>query len=141
MIVQPYLFFEGRAEEAIEFYRRHLGAEVQMLMRYKDSPEPPPPGMVPPGGETKVMHASLKIGDTVVMASDGGCSGNATFGGFSLTISVKGEAEADRIFNALADGGQVRMPLGKTFFSPRFGMLADRFGVGWMVIVEHEHKT
>src|SRR5262249_44785448 len=99
-----------------------------------------PPGTVPPGGETKIMHASLKIGDTVVMASDGGCSGNATFGGFSLTISVKSAAEADRIFNALADGGQVRLPLRKPFLSPPFGVLAGRLGVGWMVVVEHEHQ-
>ena len=136
MLVQPYLFFEGRCEEAIDFYRRVLGAKVEMLMRYKDSPEPPPPGMVKPGSENKVMHACLKIGDTAVMASDGGCTGNAGFGGFSLSINVASEAEADRVFNGLADGGQVRMPLGKTFFSPRFGMVADRFGVGWMVIVE-----
>ena len=141
MLVQPYLFFGGRCEEAIDFYRRVLGAKVEMLMRYKDSPEKLPPDMVKPGNESKVMHACLKIGDTAVMASDGGCTGNAGFGGFSLSINVASEAEADRVFNGLADGGQVRMPLGKTFFSPRFGMLADRFGVGWMVIVEHEHKT
>ena len=137
MRVEPYLFFEGRCEEAIEFYKRALGAEVTALMRYKDSPEPPPPGKVPPGSDNKVMHANFRIGDATVMASDGLCSGKPSFQGFSLTLNAANEAEAERWFNALADGGQVQMPLTKTFFSPRFGMLADRFGVSWMVIVEH----
>jgi len=135
MIVQAYLFFDGRCEEAIGFYRRALDAEVTMLMRYNESPDAPPPGVIPPGSENKVMHASLRIGDTVMMASDGRCQGKPTFQGFSLSITVANEAEADRVFSALADGGQVQMPLGKTFFSPRFGMVADRFGVSWMVIV------
>jgi PhnB protein len=135
MLVQAYLFFEGRCEEAVEFYRSALGAEVEMLMRYKDAPVPPPPAMVAPGSEDKVMHASLRIGETTVMASDGSCMGQPSFSGFSLSLTVANEAEADRVFAALADGGEVRMPLGKTFFSPRFGMVADRFGVGWMVIV------
>ena len=134
MQVQPYLFFNGRCEEAIEFYRGAVGAEPTMLMRYKDNPEPQP-GMVPPGAENKIMHASIRIGDTVVMASDGECSGKLNFQGFSLTLSVRDEAEADRVFGALSQGGQVQMPLTKTFFSSRFGMLVDRFGVGWMVIV------
>ncbi len=137
MLVQPYLMFDGRCEEAIEFYRRAVGAETTMLMRFKDSPEPAPPGMVPPGSENKVMHAAMRIGDSVVMATDGGCQQKAAFEGFSLTLTVPTEAEADKRFNALADGGQVRMPLAKTFFSPRFGMLQDKFGVGWMVIVAH----
>ena len=135
MQVQPYLFFEGRAEEAIEFYRRTLKAEVQMLMRNRESPEPPPPGMLPPGSEEKVMHASLRIGDSVVMASDGRCSGKPDFRGVSLAITVADDAAAERTFAALAEGGQVHMPLTKTFFSSRFGMLADRFGVPWMVVV------
>ena len=135
MQVQPYLFFEGRAEEAIEFYRRTLKAEVQMLMRNRESPEPPPPGMLPPGSEEKVMHASLRIGDSVVMASDGRCSGKPDFRGVSLSITVADDAAAERTFAALADGGQVHMPLTKTFFTSRFGMLADRFGVPWMVVV------
>jgi PhnB protein len=134
-IVQPYLFFEGNCEAAIDFYTRHLGAKVEMLMRYKDSPEPCPEGMIPPGSENKVMHASFKIGETTIMASDGRCSGKPGFQGFSLSLSVPNEAEADRAFAALGDGGQVQMPLTKTFFSPRFGMVADRFGVSWMVIV------
>ena len=138
MNVQPYLFFDGRCEEAIEFYRKALGAEVSMLMRYKDSPEPPQPGMVPPGSENKIMHASLRIGDTTLMASDGHCQGKPNFDGFSLTVNAADEAEARRLFAALSDGGQVRMPLTKTFFSPSFGMLADRFGVGWMVIVDND---
>ena len=136
MLVQPYLFFDGRCEEAVEFYRKALGAEVEMLMRFKDIPEPCESGMVPPGAGNKVMHVCLRIGDTRVMASDGQCQGKPGFQGFSLSLSVANEAEADRLFGVLSDGGQVQMPLAKTFFSPRFGMLADKFGVGWMVIVE-----
>jgi PhnB protein len=134
--IENYLFFEGRCEEAIEFYRRALGAEVLMTMRYKDSPEPPQPGMHPPGSENKIMHASLKIGATTLMVSDGRCSGKPSFEGFHLSVPAANVAEAERLFNALADGGQVHMPLAKTFFSPSFGMLADRFGVGWMVLVQ-----
>lgn len=135
MQVEPYLFFKGRCEEALDFYRRALGAEVTSLMRYKDSPEPMEPGMVPPGSEDKVMHANLRIGETQIMASDGNCAGQPDFRGFSLTITVADAAEADRVFAALADGGQVQMPLARTFWSPRFGMLSDRFGLGWMVNV------
>jgi PhnB protein len=133
MAVQPYLFFDGRCEEAIEFYKRALGAEVGMLMRYKDSPEQQP-GMVKPGYESKIMHVNFRIGDSVIMAADD-CTGHPTFQGFSLSLTVKTEAEAERAFAALTDGGQVRMPLTKTFFSPKFGMLADRFGIGWIVHV------
>jgi len=135
LLVQPYLFFDGRCEEALEFYRQALGAEVMMLMRFKDSPEPPQPGMCPPGSDNKVMHASFRIGDSTIMASDGRCAGKPSFEGFSLSITVPTEAEADRLFTALADGGKVQMPLARTFYSPRFGMVADRFGVGWMIIV------
>src|SRR5712691_8995703 len=135
MQVQPYLFFDGRCEEAIEFYRNALGAEVATLMRFKDSPEPPQPGMCPPGSENKVMHASFRIGDTTVMASDGRCTGQPSFKGFSLALAASSDAQAEKLFAALADGGQVQMPLTKTFFSSRFGMVADRFGVSWMVIV------
>ena len=135
MNVEPYLFFECRCEEAVEFYRRALGAEVTALMRYKDSPEPPPPGKIPPGSDNKVMHANFRIGNTTVMASDGLCSGKPSFQGFSLSINAASDAEAERLFAALAEGGQVQMPLTKTFFSSRFGMVADRFGVPWMVIV------
>ena len=135
MQVQPYLFFDGRCEEAVEFYRSALGAEVVMLMRFKDSPDPTPPGMVPPGGENKVMHAALRVGDAMVLASDGRCSGQPSFQGFALSLTASNEAEADRLFASLAEGGQVQMPLAKTFFSPRFGMAADRFGVSWMVYV------
>src|ERR1700720_1302344 len=137
-IVQAYLFFDGRCEEAIEFYRRALGAEVEMMMRFKDSPEPPQPVCVPPGSENKIMHASLRIGGTSVMASDGRCTGRPSFQGFSLSITVATEAEADKYFAALSEGGQVVMPLAKTFFSPRFGMVTDRFGVCWMVLVRHD---
>jgi PhnB protein len=136
MLVQPYLFFDGRCEEAADFYRRALGAEVTMLMRWKDCPEPQQQGMVPPGSEDKVMHMALRIGDTTVLASDGQCQRQQSFQGFALSLTVPNEAEADRKFAALADGGQVQMPLAKTFFSPSFGMVADRFGVSWMVYVE-----
>jgi PhnB protein len=137
-IIEPYLFFNGRCEEAVEFYRKALGGEVQMMMRYKESPEPPKPGMLPPGFENKIMHASFRVGGTLVMASDGCSTDKAKFEGFTLALSVANEAEADRAFNALANGGQVRMPLAKTFWSPRFGMVADKFGVGWMVSVRPE---
>jgi PhnB protein len=135
MQVQPYLFFDGRCEEAVEFYRRALGAEVTMLMRFKDSPEPLEPGMVPPGAGDKVMHVSFRIGETTVLASDGRCEGRPSFQGFSLSLTVPHEAEAERLFAVLADGGQVQMPLTKTFFSSRFSMVADRFGVSWMIYV------
>jgi PhnB protein len=135
MRVEPYLFFEGRCDEAIDFYRKALGADVTMLMRFKDSPEPPAPGMCAPGSENKVMHANLRIGDTMVMVSDGRCQGRPSFQGFSLSLTVSDDAAAERAFTALAEGGQVQMPLAKTFFSSRFGMVADRFGVSWMVIV------
>lgn len=133
MKIDPYLFFDGRCEEAIEFYKAALGAEVQMMMRNSDSPEPPPPGMLPPGSEHKIMHASLLIGGALVMMSDGHCTGNTAFKGFSLSLDCPDEASAHKAFNALAAGGQVTMPLGKTFWAPLFGMLNDRFGVGWMV--------
>jgi PhnB protein len=135
MQVQPYLFFDGRCEEAVEFYRSALGAEVTMLMRFKDSPEPLEPGMVPPGAGDKVMRVSFRIGETTVLASDGRCEGRPSFQGFSLSLTVPNEAEAERLFASLAEGGQVQMPLTKTFFSSRFGMVADRYGVSWMIYV------
>jgi PhnB protein len=135
MQVQPYLFFDGRCEEAITFYRKTVGAEVIMLMRFKESPEPHQPGMLPPGAENKVMHAAFRVGDSTILASDGRCMGKPNFQGFALSLTVANEAEAERVFAALGDGGQVQMPMSKTFFSPRFGMVADRFGVTWMVYV------
>ena len=134
MQVQSYLFFDGRCEEAIEFYKKTLGAKVEMMMRFKESPDSN--HKITPGTENKIMHSSLRIGDTVVMASDGMGHGNPEFKGFSLSLNPKNAAEADRLFAALSDGGQVRQPLVKTFFSPSFGMLADKFGVGWMIMVE-----
>ena len=136
--VQPYLFFEGRCQEALEFYRRALGAEVTALLRYKESPEP---GMIQPGSEDKVMHASFTVGGTTVLASDGRCGGHPSFQGFALSLTVATVAEADRFFGALVDGGQVIMPLTATFFSPRFGMTTDRFGVSWMVYVAPEEAA
>jgi len=131
MQVQPYLFFEGRCDEAIAFYRAALGAEVISLLRFKESPDP---GMCPPGAGDKVMHASFRVGETTLLASDGRCQGQPTFEGCSLTLNAKDEAEAERAFSSLAEGGQVEMPLSETFFARRFGTLADRFGVSWMVI-------
>ena len=133
--VQPYLFFNGRCEEAIEFYRQALGAEVELMMRFDESPEPQPPGMVPPGFETKIMHCTFRIGATTLMASDGCSAGTPKFEGFSLSLTVPDKARADRAFAALAEGGQVRMPLAKTFWSPCFGMVQDRFGISWMISV------
>jgi PhnB protein len=132
MQVQPYLNFDGRCEEALEFYKSALGAEVTALMRCKNAPDP---GMIKPGLEDKVLHSSFRVGDSIVMASDGHCQGKPEFRGVSLTLIVPEEAKAKRIFAALSDGGEVRMELAKTFFSPLFGMLADRFGVPWMIIV------
>ena len=133
MQVQPYLQFDGRCEEALEFYKKALGAQVEVMMRFNQSPEQHP-GMCAPGNEDKIMHSCFRIGDTQIMASDGRAEGKPVFQGFALSVSARDAADADRMFGALADGGQVQMPLSKTFFSPRFGMVADRFGMGWMVI-------
>ena len=135
MSIQPYVFFNGRCEEAIAFYRSALGAEVVMLMRNRESPDPPPPGCLPPGSEDKIMHAEIRIGGSPVLMSDGMADGKPEFRGFSLSLTVASPAEAERKFNAIAEGGSVTMPLGKTFFSPAFGMATDRFGVPWMVYV------
>lgn len=136
MAIQAYLFFEGRCEEAVTFYQETLAAELLVLVRYKDSPEPPPPGLVPEGSDERIMHASLRIGEAILMASDGSCAGQPDFSGFALTLSVKTVAEAEVRFHGLGQGGQVIMPLGRTFFSPCFGMLTDRFGLTWMVSTE-----
>jgi PhnB protein len=135
MNIEPYLFFEGRCEEALDFYKQVAGAEVTMLMRFKDSPESGDNSMVPADKNT-IMHASFRIGDSLIGASDGSCLGTATFKGFSLALKVDSDAEAERLFKALGDGGTVHQPLIKTFFASRFGMLADRFGIGWMVLTK-----
>ena len=135
MQVQAYLSFNGRCEEALAFYQEALGAQVLAMIRFNEAPDPPPAGMVPPGAERKIMHSAFMIGDSTVMATDGDCSGKTEFMGVSLTLQVADAAEAGRVFKALADGGQVRMALDKTFWSPCFGMLVDRFGVSWMVNV------
>jgi PhnB protein len=134
MQVQPYLNFDGRTEEAIEFYRTALGAKVNMLMRYKDSPMANDPRMSAPGD--KIMHANLTVGSTEILASDSKCGGKPSFQGISLSLTLTNAAEAEKYFTALAVGGQVQMPLAKTFFSPSFGMLADKFGISWMVYVK-----
>lgn len=132
-VVEPYLFFEGRCEEAMEFYRNALGAEVTNLMRYKESPDPVG---CPPNSAEKIMHASFRVGETTIMASDGRCEGKQTFQGFALTIRVASIAEAEQFFSALGEGRQVVMPLTQTFFASRFGMVTDRFGVMWMILAE-----
>ncbi len=134
-IIQPYLTFGGRCEEALEFYRKALGAEIEMVMRFKDSPDPMPPGTLAPGFEDKVMHSSFRVGGSLIMASDGCDDTAASFAGFSLSIALATTADVDRVFAALAEGGNVTMPLGKTFWSESFGMVTDKFGLGWMVTV------
>ena len=131
MHVQPYLFFDGRCEEALDFYKKTLGAKVDALMRFKEAPDQ---SMVSPDNREKVMHSAFHIGDTQVLASDGRCMGKPNFQGFSLTITAKDNAEAERLFGTLGDGGQVQMPMSETFFASRFGVVADKFGVGWMVM-------
>ena len=133
MHVQPYLNFDGRCEEALEFYKTAIGAKVRMLMRWKDSPDQ---SMCTPDNANKVMHSQFDIGESTVMASDGRNSGKPNFHGIALSISAGSEAKADGLFAGLAAGGQVQMQLGKTFFSPRFGMLTDKFGVGWMIVTQ-----
>ena len=137
MQVQSYLMFNGRAEEALDFYKKAIGAKVEMVMRFKDAPE----GQCAPGTENKIMHSSFKVGDTVLMASDGMCTATGRIKGVSLTLNPKTEAECERLFNALADGGQVFQPLIKTFFSPKFGVVTDKFGVNWMVLVDQQPAT
>ena len=136
MQAQPYLFFNGKTEEALEFYKQALGAKVEMMMRFSEAPEKPQPGMVPPGSENKIMHAAFKVGDTQIMASDGHCNGKPSFQGFGLALNAANDAEADKLFNAVGKGGQVQVPLGKTFFASKFGMVTDKFGVLWMVMAE-----
>lgn len=131
MNVQPYLAFEGRCDEAIEFYKTAIGAKVQMLMRFRDAPDQ---SMISPTNKDKVMHAALSAGDATILMSDGRCTGSPNFNGIALALSAGSDADAERVFNALADGGKVSMPMAKTFFASRFGMLADKFGVGWMVL-------
>ena len=136
MQVQPYLNFNGRCEEALQFYSKSLGAKVDMMMRFKEMPGPQAPGMTAP--PDKILHAAFRIGDTQVLASDGYSAGKPHFEGFSLALTARDDAEAKRFFNALADGGKVNMPLTKTFFASSFGMVDDRFGVTWMVIASKD---
>jgi len=135
MNVQPYVFFDGKCEEALEFYKSAVGAKVDMVMRFKEAP-PEMQAQMSPGSKDKVMHAAFKIGDTQILASDGQCNGKPNFQGFSLTINAASDAEADKLFAALGKGGTVTAPMSETFFASRFGMLADKFGVNWMVLAE-----
>jgi PhnB protein len=138
--ITPYLFFSGRCDEALKFYQHALGAKVEMVMTFNESPEPPPPGMLQAGFEDKVMHASFYVGDVRIMASDG-CDDKSKFDGFRLALGIPTETEARKVFEALADGGRVEMPLCKTFWSPCYGMVTDKFNVGWMVMVPGEVPT
>jgi PhnB protein len=138
--IETYLFFDGTCEEAMAFYREKLGASVEFIMRYKEAPEAPPPGRIPAGWENKIMHASLLLNDTRIMASDDCTGGSKTRSGFALVLSTATEVEADHAFTALSDGGKVSMPLSKTFFSPKFGMLTDKFGIMWMVMVQSQER-
>lgn len=140
MKIEPYLFFDGRCEEAIEFYKKALGAKVEFLMRHAESPEPPPEGTLPPGSEQKIMHASVHIGGALVMMSDGLCGGDTVFKGFSLSLDCPDADSAREAFAALAEGGRVQVPLGKTFWAPLFGMVTDPFGVDWMVGVSDDAR-
>ena len=133
MSVTPYLFLDGRCEEAIEFYKKNLGAEVGMMMRFKEAP-PDPNHKPAPGTENKIMHACITINGAPLFLSDGECSGNSKFQGFSLSLDATDKADGERMFSALAQGGQVRLPMTETFFAKSFGMVADKFGIGWMVI-------
>lgn len=137
MTVQPYLFFDGKCEEALEFYKGAIGAKVDMMMRFSEAPEKPPEGSMPPGSENKVMHAAFKVGDTQILASDGHCHGKPSFQGFGMALNAASDAEAAKLFNAVGKGGQVQQPLIKTFFASSFGMVTDKFGVMWMVMSEH----
>ena len=136
MNVQPYVFFDGKCEEALEFYKQALGAKVEMMMRYSENPDKPDPSKMPPNSANKIMHAAFKVGDTQILASDGHCQGKPSFQGFGLAISAANDAEASKVFNAVGKGGKVQAPLGKTFFASSFGMVTDKFGVLWMVIAE-----
>ena len=138
MKIQPYLFFDGSCEQALQFYQRAVGAKVEMMMRYKESPDPHPPGMVPPNYGEKVMHSTVRIGDSFVMAADDCTGGAKASTGFALSLDLADAGTAKRYFDALADGGRVKLPITKTFWSPAFGMLVDRFGVNWMVGVSTE---
>ena len=137
--VRPHLIFAGRCQEALAFYEQTLGATVTMKMRFDESPDAVPEGMLPAGFETKIMHATFTLGDTTLMASDG-CDDKSKFDGFRLALSVTNETDCDRVFNSLADGGNIDMPLTKTFWSPRYGIVTDKFGVGWMVMVAQPHS-
>ena len=138
MNVEAYLFFEGRTEEALQFYQQKLGAKVDAIIRYKENPQPQ---YNPPNSGEKVMHSLFRIGETKVMASDGNCAGKPSFQGFALTLNAASAAEAEQRFNALAEGGKVQMPLNETFFAKSFGMVADRFGVNWMVMAEPKRNS
>src|SRR5690606_29203980 len=133
--IVPYLFFGGHCEDALSFYKDAVGAQIEMILRFSDSPEPPPPGAIPANYDNKIMHASFRIGSSQVMASDG-CGEQSTMNGFALSIIPASKEDATRMFNALADGGTITMPLGETFFSPCFGMLKDRFGMEWMIAMQ-----
>ena len=133
MKVESLITFGGRCEEALEFYKKSVGAEVTALMRWKESPDAAMKG--PPGYGEKIMHANFRIGETQLMAEDGLGDKAAEFKGMTLAIEAADDAEAKRVFTALGEGGKVTMALMKTFWTSSFGMLTDKFGVPWVVNV------
>jgi PhnB protein len=135
MQVTPYLYFNGRCEEALSFYQQTIGARVECQMRFSDCPGELDPNMVPPGTEHRIMHAAFKLGETTIFAADGCASAEMKPAGFGLSLQTPDVAEAEQLFNALAWEGEVRMAMTKTFFSPSFGIVVDKFGVNWLIYV------
>ena len=133
MKVQPYVFFDGKCDEALQFYQRALGAKVNALMRFSEAPDQ---SQIKPESKNKVMHSAFQIGETEILASDGYCLGAPAFQGFALTINAANSAEALKLFTGIAEGGKIQMPLEKTFFAASFGIAVDKFGVSWMVIAD-----
>ncbi|HEY1503898.1 MAG TPA: VOC family protein [Stellaceae bacterium] len=134
MQTSPYLLFTGECESAFKFYETHLGGKILVMMKHAGTPAE---GQVPVEWNDKIMHGRIQLGDTVVMASDAPPGRQQKAQGFRLSLSFDKSAEAERAFNALADGGSVEMPFAKTFFAERFGMVTDRFGTPWMINCEH----
>jgi len=138
--VNNYLFFSGRCEEALNFYQQHLGAKINFIMRFNESPDPVPEDMLQEGFENKIMHADFSLGDVNVFASDG-CNDASSFSGFRLALTLAHADDAHRVFDALTIDGKVDMPLAKTFWSPLYGQVTDQFGIGWMVMLEGDMPT
>jgi PhnB protein len=131
MQIDPYLNFNGNCEEAFHFYEKALGGKIEMLLKYNQAPAGG--GPTPPGFENKVMHVRLSVGQQIIMASDAPPGHFSPMQGFNVSLMFDDKAQAERVFNALADKGKVMMPFAQTFWAEGFGMLTDRFGTPWMV--------